>query len=107
MKENILYLTSQYHFRLVMLSEIAQLIYSQNKMTPRKNGGQLPENILIEASISKFSIGEDVSDAYLIPRQVTNGGIFICLQGKAEFFLDMKAYKFKAGDMCEKSVSVV
>ncbi|MDR1331600.1 MAG: helix-turn-helix transcriptional regulator [Tannerella sp.] len=35
-----------------------------------------------------------------IPRHLSGGGIFICLRGEAEFFLDLKSYRLKAGDMC-------
>jgi AraC-like DNA-binding protein len=37
---------------------------------------------------------------YEIPRQLNDGGVFICLRGESEFFLDLKNYKLKAGDMC-------
>ncbi|MDR1343850.1 MAG: helix-turn-helix domain-containing protein [Tannerellaceae bacterium] len=35
-----------------------------------------------------------------IPQQLTGGGVFICLKGEVEFFLNLKSYKLKAGDMC-------
>ncbi|MDR1408656.1 MAG: helix-turn-helix transcriptional regulator [Tannerella sp.] len=35
-----------------------------------------------------------------IPHRLRNGGFFICLQGEAEFFLDLEHYRLKAGDMC-------
>lgn len=43
---------------------------------------------------------EEVFKSHLIPKQVTDGLIFICLQGSVEFFLDLKSYKLKANDMC-------
>jgi AraC-like DNA-binding protein len=44
--------------------------------------------------------GEDTLDNYEIPQQLDDGGVFICLRGESEFFLDLKNYKLKAGDMC-------
>jgi AraC-like DNA-binding protein len=50
-----------------------------------------------------FSINSPVGNLlnnHEIPQHLPDGGIFICLQGEAEFFLDLKNYKLKAGDMC-------
>jgi AraC-like DNA-binding protein len=50
-----------------------------------------------------FSIGgnaDNVLNNHEMPRQMTDGGVFICLRGEAEFFLDLKNYRLKAGDMC-------
>jgi hypothetical protein len=35
-----------------------------------------------------------------LPQRLVNGGLFICLRGEANFFLDLKNYRMKAGDMC-------
>lgn len=35
-----------------------------------------------------------------IPQQLADGGVFICLRGEGEFFLGLKGYRLKAGDMC-------
>jgi AraC-like DNA-binding protein len=42
----------------------------------------------------------DMFDDYEIPQRLTSGGVFICLRGEAEFFMDLKDYKLKAGGMC-------
>lgn len=50
-----------------------------------------------------FSITPDITsffDSQTTPQQLEDGGIFICLKGNAEFFLDLKNYKLKAGDIC-------
>lgn len=39
-------------------------------------------------------------DGNEMPRHLRDGGIFICLRGEAEFFLDLKKCKLKAGDLC-------
>jgi AraC-like DNA-binding protein len=33
-------------------------------------------------------------------QQIDDGGIFMCMKGEAGFFLNMKYYKLKAGDLC-------
>ncbi|MDR1258549.1 MAG: helix-turn-helix domain-containing protein [Tannerellaceae bacterium] len=43
---------------------------------------------------------EGVIDDQGTPRNLSDGGIFICLRGEAEFFLNLKNYRMKAGDMC-------
>jgi AraC-like DNA-binding protein len=35
-----------------------------------------------------------------IPEPLSDGGVFICQQGESEFFLDLKNYRLKTGDMC-------
>ncbi|MDR1225210.1 MAG: helix-turn-helix transcriptional regulator [Tannerella sp.] len=50
-----------------------------------------------------FSINSNTGIArngHGIPQHLSSGGIFICLRGEAEFFLDLESYKLKAGDMC-------
>lgn len=52
---------------------------------------------------SRFDVDGNYSDLFNtheMPCQLDNGGIFVCLQGEAEFFLDLKNYKLKKGDMC-------
>ncbi|MDL2256709.1 helix-turn-helix transcriptional regulator [Bacteroidales bacterium OttesenSCG-928-I14] len=39
-------------------------------------------------------------ETYLVAQHLNGGGIFFCLEGETEFFLDMKSYKLKKGDMC-------
>ncbi|MDR1339267.1 MAG: helix-turn-helix domain-containing protein [Prevotellaceae bacterium] len=43
---------------------------------------------------------ENIFDCNEIPHQLSDGGVFICRRGESEFFLDLKSYKLKAGDMC-------
>jgi AraC-like DNA-binding protein len=35
-----------------------------------------------------------------MPHSLASGGIFLCLRGEADFFLDLKRYRLRAGDMC-------
>ncbi|MDR0414548.1 MAG: helix-turn-helix domain-containing protein [Prevotellaceae bacterium] len=61
-------------------------------------GGAASDKLFYGFSINSSSgrmFGErDVS------RRLSDGGIFICLRGESEFFLDLKNYRLKAGDMC-------
>lgn len=56
-----------------------------------------------ELLLSSFDISDksnDIFDAHDTPRQLSEGGIFICMEGEGDFFLDLKNYKLKKGDMC-------
>lgn len=55
-----------------------------------------------EVLLTCFDISnvEDIFDAINTPRQLYAGGILICLNGVAEFFLDLKSYKIRAGNIC-------
>jgi AraC-like DNA-binding protein len=55
-----------------------------------------------EVLLTRFEISkvDDFFDAIGTPGQLNVGGIFICLNGVAEFFLDLKGYKIRAGNMC-------
>ncbi|MDR0385900.1 MAG: helix-turn-helix transcriptional regulator [Prevotellaceae bacterium] len=46
------------------------------------------------------SSNRNVFDYYKTPQQLSDGGVFICLRGEVEFFLDMKSCRLKTGDMC-------
>lgn len=46
-----------------------------------------------------ISDAEDILSKYDTPRQLSIGGIAICLAGNAEFSLDLKHYKIKKGDI--------
>lgn len=60
--------------------------------------GIAQEEILLDCfEISKT---EDFLDTMDIPEQLNMGGILICVSGNAEFFLDLKNYKIRAGNMC-------
>lgn len=54
-----------------------------------------------EPLFCRFDVTTDWSDIFdSIPKRLNSGGIFICRQGEAEFFLDLKSYKLKKGDLC-------
>jgi AraC-like DNA-binding protein len=62
-----------------------------------------PNSATKEKLFYGFSVNSSVGsifDEHKIPRQLADGGIFVCLRGEAEFFLDLNSYKLKAGDMC-------
>lgn len=58
------------------------------------------ENEKILLTCFDISGAEDVFFTISTPRQLKPGGILICLAGNAEFFLDLKNYKIKAGNIC-------
>jgi AraC-like DNA-binding protein len=49
---------------------------------------------------SFYEFEESIFDVNALPQPLEDGGIFICLRGEADFFLDLKHYRLKAGDMC-------
>ncbi|MDR3286431.1 MAG: hypothetical protein LBT27_03200, partial [Prevotellaceae bacterium] len=68
----------------------------KNEINYRKTYGNQEGLLLYDFTNSV----ENTFETHRIPRQLYGGGIFICLQGETEFFLDLKAYKLKKGDMC-------
>jgi AraC-like DNA-binding protein len=53
-----------------------------------------------DSATSFYDFEGNFFDANTLPQQLEDGGIFICLSGEADFFLDLKHYRLKAGDMC-------
>lgn len=58
------------------------------------------EEELICSNFDIYAEVDGVLDTHLIPKQLTDGGAYFCLEGEAEFILDLKSHKLKAGDMC-------
>jgi AraC-like DNA-binding protein len=53
-----------------------------------------------DLTTSFYYFKESMFDKHDLPQQLEDGGIFICLHGEADFFLDLKHYRLKTGDMC-------
>lgn len=53
-----------------------------------------------DLTTSFYDFRESMFDTQELPQQLEDGGIFICLGGEADFFLDLKHYRLKTGDMC-------
>ncbi|MCL1937316.1 MAG: helix-turn-helix domain-containing protein [Candidatus Azobacteroides sp.] len=53
-----------------------------------------------DSANSFYDFEESIFDVNASPQQLADGGIFICKRGEADFFLDLKNYRLKAGDMC-------
>lgn len=58
--------------------------------------GESPQLLYIDIDGSRY----DILEEEIIPRQMENGVIVICLEGEAEVILDLKTYLIKRGDLC-------
>lgn len=53
-----------------------------------------------DLSNSLYSFDQTEFEANTTHQQIGDGGLFICLKGEADFFLNLNHYRLKAGDLC-------